>query len=163
MKPSQKGLNAENIGLIYEIDTHCTERKEKISCNENIGKCIKKWLCWLIHDESTMEGEKKRKNKDEIDGYTHEKDRKSKRKKDSFCSEWLITNQENHEKEIDTHTDNSTKGSLKNEMQGHEIIKKNHAKKNPSEHKDIELCHLKCHRKSREEWHDCDLAVTTIL
>ena len=163
MEPCQKGLNPENIRLINKINTYRSERKEKVSCNKNIGKCIEEWLGRLTHHKTSMERKEHSKQKYKIDRNAHEKDRKTKRKKDSFCSECWIPNQQHHQKEIDPHTNNGTKGSLKDEVQRHEIVEENHSKKNPSEHKDIELCHLKCHCKSREEGHDSDLAVIRIL
>ena len=100
-----------------------------------------------------MEGEEDGENKNEIDRNTHQKDRESEWKESTRRSEWLIPDQENHQKDVDTHTDNRTECCLENAMQGHEIVEGYHADEHKPKYENVEFCHLECRRKSREKRH----------
>lgn len=120
--PDKNRLDPKNIGLFYQIDENCAERKKEVSRDEYIEKGVDRRMCRLTNNESSMNWEEDREDKNKIYRDTDEEYRKSEREKSTRCPDLRITDEENKEEDIDTHTDNSPEYCLEHSMQWNIII-----------------------------------------
>jgi hypothetical protein len=88
--PAKNIADAKDVALLDHIDKYGSESKKEIKRYKKIYERIESRLGRFMHDESSMEWKEKCENKDEVDGYTHDKNSKSCREESSLASEYRI-------------------------------------------------------------------------
>ncbi len=115
-KPGEDIADAEDIALLYHIDSYSPESEEEKERNKHEQTCIESRMSRLADNKTAMKWEEYSKDKDKIHWDTHEKYRKSEWEKSTLSGEGRIPEKYDREKYVDTKSYDSTKCCLKELM-----------------------------------------------
>ncbi len=161
-EPREKIPDMEDIALLDHIDHDGAESKEEKCGNEDKNRCIESRMCRFADNQSPMKWEEYSENKYEIHGNTHEKYRKSERKKSALSGERWIPEKDDRKEDIDTKPNDRTKCCLEYLMQRDEVVEYQRREKSKNQKPRIERCHLECLCESIEERHEIIELLITI-